>query len=520
MWLATLLYVGTAVGLAVSALALARHARTIVRARRLRPAPAFHVAPALRRALTEVLSHRRLFEDPRAGWAHALLFYGFLGLFIGTCLVFVHDRMVPFLVGPTYLVFSFLLEWAGLAFLAGVGWMLWRRPRTAGPASRAERSGAGDPCSARHDRGDRLPGRSRAHRRDGPAVRGLVVRRVDIGGRLARDRPGRPSPAPGALGGPRRTLLAALRIGRGDRPSPHGPGARPARAPAAARPGRPGPARAGRRTARPGAPHLGPAARRRHVRPLRALHRRVPRDGRGEAARSQTRGPGDPSSDARGAPARDPRHPRRGLVMHDVRRVCQSVSVRDRGPGQARRSASHARRDRPRGRHRDPRPRGHHERGNPFGGLPADRVAWTSDLGVRVLRPGETTDILYWVGCAGAFDPHGRRITRATARLLQSAGVEFAILGAAETCTGDPARRMGEEEGFREAAARVAATLGTVRFRRLVTHCAHCFNVFRNELVPAVHGQISPGPPSITRSSSPSSCARAGSRRAPSPASP
>jgi Fe-S oxidoreductase len=128
------------------------------------------------------------------------------------------------------------------------------------------------------------------------------------------------------------------------------------------------------------------------------------------------------------------------------------------------------------------------ERGNPFGGVPADRVRWAADLGVRVLQPGEATDVLYWVGCAGAFDPHGQRIARATARLLQAAGVDFAILGTAETCTGDPARRMGEEALFRQSAGRVAATLGTVRFRRLLTHCAHCFHVFRNELPGAADG--------------------------------
>jgi Fe-S oxidoreductase len=132
------------------------------------------------------------------------------------------------------------------------------------------------------------------------------------------------------------------------------------------------------------------------------------------------------------------------------------------------------------------------ERGNPFGGVPADRAAWAANLGVRVLRPGETTDVLYWVGCAGAFDPHGRRIARATAQLLQAAGVEFAILGPAETCTGDPARRIGDETAFREAAGRVARTLDSVRFQRLVTHCAHCFNVFRNELAPATDGPAVP----------------------------
>ena len=85
------------------------------------------------------------------------------------------------------------------------------------------------------------------------------------------------------------------------------------------------------------------------------------------------------------------------------------------------------------------------ERGNPFGGVPADRAAWAAGLGVRVLQPGEATDALYWVGCAGAFDPHGRRIAQATARLLQAAGVEFAVLGpprpAPETPRGGSATR-------------------------------------------------------------------------------
>ena len=139
-WLATLLYVGTAVGLLVSALALARHARAVLRARRLGrrarlPASARRSAACWR----DVLSHRRLLEDPGAGWAHALLFYGFLGLFVGTCLVFVHDRFVPFLVGPTYLVFSFLLEWAGLAFLAGRRLDRVAAPRPPGAAPRAKR---------------------------------------------------------------------------------------------------------------------------------------------------------------------------------------------------------------------------------------------------------------------------------------------------------------------------------------------------------------------------------------------
>ena len=123
----------------MSALALARHARAVLRGRPIGPAPGFRLGPAMGRVLADVLSHRRLLEDRAAGWAHALLFYGFLGLFVGTCLVFVHDRVISFLDGPVYLVFSFLLEWAGLAFLTGVGWIAWRR--LAGGTPRLGRDG-------------------------------------------------------------------------------------------------------------------------------------------------------------------------------------------------------------------------------------------------------------------------------------------------------------------------------------------------------------------------------------------
>ena len=93
-WLETLLYIGTAVGLLVSALALARYARVALRARPVGSGSAFRLAPAVGRVVADILSHRRLLEDRGAGLAHALLFYGFLGLFIGTCLVFVHDKVV------------------------------------------------------------------------------------------------------------------------------------------------------------------------------------------------------------------------------------------------------------------------------------------------------------------------------------------------------------------------------------------------------------------------------------------
>jgi Fe-S oxidoreductase len=483
-WLAMLLYVGTALGLAISALALARHARTILRARRLGPGPAVHAGPAVRRVLTEVLSHHRLFEDPGAGWAHALLFYGFLGLFIGTCLVFVHDRMVPFLVGPTYLVFSFLLEWAGLAFLVGVAWMLRRRlgPRVprlepsgvalailgllgaigvTGFLLEAARIAATNPpfevwsfvgwTFGRALRATGLGGPS-LHRGlwgvhaalswvffgliGATVLRHLVAAPVQIALRRLRV-PGRLAPASPDTGSlvPARLTWAQLldaatcvRCGRCTAVCP---------ATAAGKPLDP------RRVVQATLQAM------REGRPLEAL---VSPD---EAWSCTTC-----AACVRACPFEIEVLDK----LVDLRRTLVETGGVDATAARALEATA--------------------ERGNPFGGVPADRTAWAADLGVRVLRPGETTDVLYWVGCAGAFDPHGRRIARATARLLQAAGVEFAILGRAETCTGDPARRMGEEAAFLEAAGRVATTLGTVGFRRLVTHCAHCFNVFRNELAP------------------------------------
>ena len=430
-----------------------------------------------------------------AGWAHALLFYGFLGLFIGTCLVFVHDRVVAFLVGPVYLVFSFLLEWAGLAFLAGVGWIAWRR--LARQAPRLERSGvalgilallgaigvtgflleaariaATDPAfEAWSFVGWGLSRAIRAAGWAGPAamplhralwgfhaalcwvffgligatvLRHMVAAPVQLALRQLRA-PGRLAPAaeePAPLVPQRLTwaqLLDAatcVRCGRCTAVCP---------ATAAGKPLDP------RRVVQSTLQAM------REGRPLEDLVSP-------EEAWSCT----TCAACVRACPFEIEVLDK----LVDLRRTLVEAGAVDAATARALESTV--------------------ERGNPFGGVPADRRAWAADLGVRELRPGETTDVLYWVGCAGAFDPHGRRIARATAQLLQAAGVDFAILGAAETCTGDPARRIGDEAAFREAAGRVAGTLAGVRFQRLVTHCAHCFNVFRNELAPATGGAAVP----------------------------
>jgi Fe-S oxidoreductase len=119
---------------------------------------------------------------------------------------------------------------------------------------------------------------------------------------------------------------------------------------------------------------------------------------------------------------------------------------------------------------------------NPWGKPQADRTHWADGLGVRVLQAGEPApDVLFWVGCAPAFDERARKAAISTARLMQMAGVDFAILGPREACTGDPARRMGDEYTFQRLAGQNVATLNDARVRRIVTTCPHCFNTIGNE---------------------------------------
>jgi Fe-S oxidoreductase len=120
--------------------------------------------------------------------------------------------------------------------------------------------------------------------------------------------------------------------------------------------------------------------------------------------------------------------------------------------------------------------------GNPWGKPQTERAAWADDLGVRVLEPGDRPpEYLYWVGCAASFDERARASAAATAKLLQAAGVDFAILGPREACTGDPARRMGNEYVFQAYAEQNVATLNEQRVRKIVASCPHCFNTLANE---------------------------------------
>jgi Fe-S oxidoreductase len=99
----------------------------------------------------------------------------------------------------------------------------------------------------------------------------------------------------------------------------------------------------------------------------------------------------------------------------------------------------------------------------------------------EVFAAGGTPDVLFWVGCAGSFDARAQRITKAFATILNKVNINYAILGAEETCTGDPARRAGNEFLFQMMAYQNIQTLNNYGIKKIVTTCPHCFNIFKNE---------------------------------------
>ncbi len=128
--------------------------------------------------------------------------------------------------------------------------------------------------------------------------------------------------------------------------------------------------------------------------------------------------------------------------------------------------------------------KGIENQGNPWGLAAEKRTEWAQGLEIPLMSELEDPadiDVLYWVGCAGAFDERNQKVSRAFASLMKQAGVRFAILGHEETCTGDPARRLGNEYLYATVAQQNVETLNRYKPRRIVTQCPHCFHNLKNE---------------------------------------
>jgi Fe-S oxidoreductase/nitrate reductase gamma subunit len=127
---------------------------------------------------------------------------------------------------------------------------------------------------------------------------------------------------------------------------------------------------------------------------------------------------------------------------------------------------------------------GMENQGNPWGMSQSDRAAWTAKVeDVPIVDGSEAFDheFLYWVGCAGSFDDKNQKVTQAMAKLMQRADIDFAILGPSENCTGDSARRAGNEYIFQMLAMQNIEMMNGMGVKKIITQCPHCFNTLMNE---------------------------------------
>ena len=119
--------------------------------------------------------------------------------------------------------------------------------------------------------------------------------------------------------------------------------------------------------------------------------------------------------------------------------------------------------------------------GNPWGLSPQEREVWMEGKEVPLMRDKKEAEVLYWAGCAGAYDNRGKEISQAVVDVLNEAKVDFASLGNEETCTGDSARRIGNEYLFQAMAEKNLETFGKYKFKKIVTQCPHCFTTLKND---------------------------------------
>ena len=119
--------------------------------------------------------------------------------------------------------------------------------------------------------------------------------------------------------------------------------------------------------------------------------------------------------------------------------------------------------------------------GNPWGLSPQDREKWMDGRDVPLIRKKKEADVLYWAGCSGAYDTRGKEISQSVVDVLNKAGVDFASLGNEETCTGDSARRIGNEYLFQMMATKNMETFEKYKFKKIVTQCPHCLTTLKND---------------------------------------
>ena len=118
---------------------------------------------------------------------------------------------------------------------------------------------------------------------------------------------------------------------------------------------------------------------------------------------------------------------------------------------------------------------------NPYGFESRSRGDWAKENGVETYSTNPSAEYLYWVGCVSSFDQRAQEVAKALSKILKSAGVSFAILGSEELCTGDPARRLGEEGRYQELAVQNIERMNRYGVRKVITSCPHCFNALKNE---------------------------------------
>ena len=121
------------------------------------------------------------------------------------------------------------------------------------------------------------------------------------------------------------------------------------------------------------------------------------------------------------------------------------------------------------------------QRGHPWRGTTYSRTDWADGLDIKTMAEHPEAEVLFWVGCTSALEQRNQKVARAMASVLKRAGVDFAILGAEETCTGDPARRMGNEYLYQTLARQNIETMDRYNVKKVVTTCPHCFNTIKNE---------------------------------------